>query len=73
MAIGILREHIEITSDVEQYILNRGSARQRCQQLLNFLLVRLDENKDYMEFCNLIQLTSVLSNLNAKMISGITQ
>ena len=70
VTITILRQHCEITSDVEQYILNRGSARLRCQQLLNFLLVRLDKSKDYMEFCRFLQLTSVLSNLSAKMISG---
>ena len=70
MTIAILRQHCEITSDVEKYILNRGSARLCCQQLLNFLLVRLDKSKDYMEFCRFLQLTSVLSNLSAKMISG---
>ena len=70
MTITILRQHCEITSDVEQYILNRGSARLRCQQLLNFLLVRLDKSKDYMEFCKFLQLTSVLHNLSTKMISG---
>ena len=70
MTIGILREHCEVASDVEQYILNGGSARLRCQQLLNFLLVRLSESKDYMEFYKFIQLTSVLSNLSVRMISG---
>ena len=60
-----------MTTEVEQYILDGRNARLRNQRLLNILLVRLDKGKDYIEFCKLLQLTSVLSNLNAKMISGI--
>ena len=67
VTIAILRQHCEITSDVEQYILNSGSARLCCQQLFNFLLVRLDRSKDYMEFCKFLRLTSILS---AEMMSG---
>ena len=71
MTIGILRQHCEITSNVEGYILDGRNARLRNQRLLNILLVRLDEGKDYIQFCKFLQLTSILSNLNTKMISGI--
>ena len=71
VTIGILRQHCEITSNVEQYILDGRNARLRSQRLLNILLVRLEEDKDYIQFCKFLQLTSVLSNLNTIMISGI--
>ena len=70
MTIGILRQHCQIASDVEQYILNGKTARLRSQRILDFLLSRLDKSKDCMEFCKFLRLTSVLNNLSDKMISG---
>ena len=71
LTISILREHFEITSDIEQYILDGRNARLCNQRLLNILLVWLHNSKDYMQFCKFLQLTSVLTNLDTKMISGI--
>ena len=60
-----------MSKDVECYISTGTSTNICVQRLLNFLLVNLDTEKDYMKFCVVINSISVLTNLSYRMIAGI--
>lgn len=72
LTIKTLRQQdLNISHNVEQYILSGGSRRLRCQRMANFLLVHLNNVKDYVQFCHYLNLISVLTNLPYRMIAGI--
>lgn len=54
---------------MRDYILTGISARHRSQRLLNFLLVNLDGEKDYMKFCAVINSISVMTHLPYRLIA----
>ena len=56
---------------MEDYILLGTSAKVCVQRLLNFLLVSLDVEKDYVKFCNVINLVTVMTTLSCTMITGM--
>jgi len=53
LTIKILKQHLEIPSDVESFIVNGESSRIRCQRIINLLLVQLDSTRDYKQFISL--------------------
>ena len=55
---------------MEDYIVTGTTAKVCIQRLLNFLLVSLDNEKDYMKFCVVINSISVMTNLSYRMIAG---
>ena len=55
---------------MENYILTGNTAKNCIQRLLNFLLVSLDNEKDYMKFCVVINSISVMTNLPYRVIAG---
>ena len=55
---------------MEDYILLGTSAKVCVQRLLNFLLASLDMEKDYVKFCDVINLVAVMTTLSCTMISG---
>ena len=55
---------------MEDYIVTGTTAKVCIQRLLNFLLVSLDNEKDYMKFCVVINSISVMTNLPYRMIVG---
>ena len=71
LTIKILKQHLEIPSDVESYIVNGESSRMRCQRIINFLLVRLDTTGDYKHFCDLFNMISIMIDLPDKLRKGI--
>ena len=71
LTIKVLRQHLSISHGVELYILNGASPRLRCQRLVNFLLVHLDDLKDYAQFCDHLNLVSVLNDLPNRLIAGM--
>ena len=71
LTIKVLRQHLSISHGVELYILNGASRRLRCQRLVNFLLVHLDDVKDYVQFCDHLNLVSVLTDLPNRIIAGM--
>ena len=56
---------------MKKYILDGGSNRNSCQRLLNFLLVDLNNSKNYFRFCYCISAVTVLTDLPYRMISGM--
>jgi len=70
ITLPVLRQHYNISKSVDDFILTGTSARIRVQRLLNFLLVSLDNEKDYMKFCVVINSISVLSDLPYRIITG---
>lgn len=66
----MLKQHIEVPGDVESFIINGVTPRIRCQRIINFLLVQLDNMGDYDHFCSLIKKLSVVSDLSDKLSSG---
>ena len=70
ITLPILHQYYNISRDVEDYILTGETARDRIKNLLNFLLVCLDSDKDYMKFCVVINSISVMTNLSHRMIEG---
>jgi len=61
LTIKFLKQHLEIPSDVESFIVNGESSRIRCQRIINLLLVQLDTTRDYKHFCDLFNKISVIS------------
>jgi len=55
-----IQSHLEISSDVEDYILGGETLRVKCQRLFNFLLVQLDNNINILSFSHLLNKISVL-------------
>ena len=70
LTINTLRQHISISDNMEQYIVGAASHRTRCQRLINFLLTRLDSERDYMKFCYYLNAISVMTNLPYRLIAG---
>ena len=70
LTINILRQHISISDNIEQYIVGATSLRASCQRLINFLLTRLYSEKDYMQFCYHLNIISVMSDLPYRLIGG---
>ena len=71
LTIKILKQHLEVSSDVESFIVNGESSRIRCQRIINLLLVQLDTTRDYKNFCNLFNMISVMTDLPDKLRKGI--
>ena len=71
LTINTLRQHISISDNMEQYIVGAASHRTRCQRLINFLLTRLDSERDYMKFCYHLNIISVMTNLPYRLIAGM--
>ena len=72
LTIKTLRqEHLNISHSVQQYILSGDGRRLRCQRLINFLLVHLDNVKDYSQFCHYLNLVTIITDLPYRMIAGI--
>ena len=70
LTIATLRQHSDLSDEVEQHILAGSCARIRCQRLLNFLLDVLNADKDYMKFCYLLFLCTTLTDLPCQMMSS---
>ena len=70
ITLPILHKSYNIGKDVEDYILTGASAKLCIQKILNFLFVCLDNEKDYMKFCLVINSISVMTNLPHRMIYG---
>ena len=71
LTINTLRQHITISDNVEEYIVDAASHRTSCQRLIHFLLTRLQSEKDYMQFCYHLNLISVMTDLPYRLIAGI--
>ena len=61
LTIKILKQHVEIPSEVEDFVVNGENSRIRCQRIINFLLVQLDTTGDYKHFCYLFNAISVMN------------
>ena len=70
ITIARLHQHISIPDNVEKHILSGTSRRNRCQRLLDYLLVQLDTDRNYMQFCYYLSIVSVMTNLPYRMIAG---
>jgi len=71
LTITILKQHLEIPSDVESSIVNEGSSRIRCQRIINLLLAQLDTTRDYKQFCDLFNKVSVMTDITDKLRTGM--
>ena len=56
---------------MEEYISTGDTANVHTERLLNFLLVSLDTEKDYMKFCVVINSISIMTNLPYRMVAGM--
>ena len=65
-----MKEHLEISDNTKDYILEGDNPRIRCQRVLNLLIVHLDRERDYMKFCFLFNMISVISDLPYRLITG---
>jgi len=70
LTIKILKQHFEIPSDVESFVVNGKSTRIRCQRIINLLLVQLDNTRDYKQFCHFFNIISVMTDLTDKLSEG---
>jgi len=73
LTIKLLRQDIEIVSEVENFLVNEESSRVRCQRIINVLLVHLNNTKDYKMFCHLLDMITVMSGLVEKLRAGTTK
>ena len=71
LTIGILKEHLEISDDVKDYILEGSNLRIKCQRIINLLIFYLDRERDYKQFCYLFNLISVLTDLPHRLTAGM--
>ena len=71
VAVKVLKQHLDIPSDVESFIVDGESSRIRCQRVLNLLLVQLDTTRDYKHFCYLFNMISVMTDLPDKLRAGM--
>ena len=62
LTITTLKQHLEISSNMEHFILNGESSRTRCQRMIDFLLVHLDTTRDFEQFCYLFNMISVITD-----------
>jgi len=70
LTISILRQHISISDNIEQYIVGAANHRISCQRLINLLLTHLVAEKDYMQFCYYLNIISVMTDLQYRLIAG---
>ena len=70
LVISHLRKRITVSSNVEHYICSGEKQRIKCQRVVNYLLVRLQENKDYRQFYLLLNDISVSTSVLSKLLSG---
>lgn len=70
LTINILRKHLEVSDSVREYILDGDNPRIKCQRVLNLLISHLDSERNYLQFCYLFNMISVLSDLPNKIITG---
>ena len=70
LIIANLRKHCDLSDETEKHILESSHARIRCQRLLNFMLDVLNADRDYMKFCYLLFLSTVVTDLPCQMISS---
>ncbi|XP_065907106.1 uncharacterized protein [Dysidea avara] len=69
LTINTLRQHIDISDDVVQYVVGAASRRTSSQRLVNFLLHRLNSDKNYMQFCYHLNIISIFTDLSDKLIT----
>ena len=60
LTIKILKQHLKISSEVENHILGGETLRVKFQKLFNFLLVQLNSNINILNFSDLLNKISVL-------------
>ena len=70
LTVNILKHQMNISSEVEVYILSGENSRLKCQRVVQFLLVCLDNERCYLKFCCQLSTVSVLSDLPYKLIRG---
>ena len=70
LIISILKQHLSIPPQTETFLLSGENRRIKSQKILNWLLVTLDSNRDYKQFCSLIGTVSVLTDLPHRLIRG---
>jgi len=70
LTIKILKQHLEVPSDVESFIANGENSRIKCQRVINFLLINLDTTRDLDHFLFLFHMISVMTDLPDKMRIG---
>ena len=47
LTISTLKQHLEISDDVKDYILEGSNLRIKCQRIINLLIFYLDRERDY--------------------------
>ena len=70
LTINTLKVHLKFSNCVESYILSGRNPRIRCQRILNMLIVHLDRERDYAQFCHLINMISVITDLSHRLSIG---
>ena len=70
LTINVLKKHLHVSDDTKNYILEGASQRIKCQRVLNLLIVHLDRGRDFMQFFNLFNLISIVTDLPHKFIAG---
>ena len=70
LTIANLRKHCDLSDEVEEHILESSCMRICCQRLLDFMLDLLNTDKDYMKFCYLLFLSTVVTDLPCQLISS---
>jgi len=71
LTIKTLKQHVEISNDVENFIINGETSRMRCQRIINFLLVRLDTSRNHNQFCDLFDTISISTDLPHRLRTGM--
>jgi len=72
LVVLVLSQDMEMSSSMQSYIFSGENARVQCQRIINVLLVLLDAKRNYMQFCNLLNAVTVLSDLRNKLIEGMS-
>ena len=71
LTINTLKVHLKFSNFMENYILSGKNPRIRCQRILNLLIVHLDIERDYVQFCHLINMISVMTtHLSHRLSTG---
>ena len=70
VTIDKIRDHCDLSVEVEKHILEGSCTRTRCRRLLNFMLENLYADKDYMKFCYLLFISTVLTDFPYYLISS---
>ena len=70
LTINILKEHLEVSDSAREYVLEGDNPRMKCQRVLNLLIGHLDNERNYLQFCHLFSMISVMSDLPNKLIAG---